>query len=66
MEYVIKHDEMEIQGTKYFREQYTETGFTTYLWRYGYYLKTGGKEYAYLISDMLRSRPNLKRLYGQR
>lgn len=56
-----KHKEEIINGTTYWIEEYHEKEWQSdvWMWRYGYYSTAG---FAYLISDMLRRKPNLKRL----
>jgi hypothetical protein len=49
-----------INGTTYFVEQYADKPYFVKLWAYGYI----HKGLAYHISTGLRSRPNLKRLFG--
>lgn len=49
----------EINGTTYFVEQYANKPHFVWFWRYGYFDKSGTGR---VISDMLRNRPNIKRL----
>lgn len=55
------HREYEINGETWFVEQYADKPHFVWFWRYGYILR--GK--AYIQSDMLFSRPNLKRLFAK-
>ena len=58
------YKEYEINGTKYFVAQYAEKPYFTKLWEYGYVYPPPC--YNVTISRGLRSRPNLKRLFGAR
>lgn len=51
-------------GERYFVEQYADKPHFVWFWRYGKYGNYGHGANATIISDMLRSRPNLKRLFG--
>lgn len=55
------HKEEIINGKTYWIEEYHKKDWHSdvWMWRYGYYSAAG---FAYLISDMLFSKPNLKRL----
>jgi hypothetical protein len=63
MTIVKNHKEYKIGGKIYFVEQYWEKELQSdvYMWRYGeiYYTE---RRMGRVISDMMRSRPNLKRL----
>ena len=48
-----------INGTTYFVEQYADKPHFVWFWRYGYIDRSGMER---VISDMLHTRPNLKRL----
>lgn len=54
------YKEYEIDGEKYYVSQYAEKPYFVKLWEYGY-IRNG---ICYRISYGLRSRPNLKRLFG--
>ena len=54
------YKEYEINGTKYFVAQYAEKPYFVKLWEYGYVYP----KFNVAISRGLRSRPNLKRLFG--
>ena len=64
MTIVRKHKEYEINGEKYFVEQYAEKPHFIFLWRYGKYGNYGHGATARIIKDGLLSRPNLKRLFA--
>lgn len=64
MTIVKNHKDYVFNGEKYFVEQYADKPHFVWFWRYGKY---GNYEYGAtckIISDMLRSRPNMKRLFG--
>lgn len=52
--------EYEIGGTRYYVSKYMEKYGRVWLWEYGYVYPN----YCVRISNGLRSRPNLKRLFG--
>ena len=54
------YKEYEINGTKYFVAQYADKPYFTKLWEYGYVYPNGNV----VISRGLRSRPNIKKLFG--
>lgn len=56
-----KYKEEIVNGTRYWIEEYHEKEWKSgvWMWRYGYFDTEG---FGRTISDMLRSRPNLKRL----
>lgn len=54
------YKEYEINGTKYYVSQYADKPYFVKLWEYGYVYTN----YLVHISRGLRSRPNLKRLFG--
>lgn len=63
------YKEYEINGTTYYISQYVEKPHFVKLWEYGYKgdYQMGGVTYHNIcitISRGLRSRPNLKRLFG--
>ena len=60
MTIVKNHREYEIDGKRYFVERYADKPHFVWLWRYGRVFIERG--YCSIISDCLRSRPNLKRL----
>ena len=62
MTIVKNRKDYEINGQKYFVEQYAEKPRFIWFWRYGYYRTYNGVEMAVIEKDLLRTRPNLKRL----
>lgn len=60
------HKEYENKETHktFFVEMYANKPHFVWFWRYGKYGNYGHGANATIISDMLRSRPNLKRLFG--
>jgi len=62
---VKNYREYVINGVKYFVAQYMEKYSNVWLWRYGYVVSTGTVQYGIRLSDGLRSRPNLKKLFGK-
>lgn len=62
MTLVRKERDYEINGHRYFVEQYAEKPHFIWLWRYGKYGNYGLGSNARVISSGLRTRPNLKRL----
>ena len=58
------HKEYEFYGVKYFVEKYAEKPHFTWLWRYGYIVKFGTADIAYILKKDLLSRPNMKKLFG--
>ena len=64
MTIVKNHKEYEINGVRYFVEKYADDYHNDYLWRYGYIVKFGTADVGYVLKDGLRSRPNIKRLFG--
>lgn len=61
---IVKHTKKyEFNGEKYFVEQYADKPDFVWFWRYGQILDGAN---ARIIKDRLRSRPNLKRLFGAR
>ena len=62
MTIVKNHKEYEIDGIKWWVEKYADKPHFVWFWRYGYTLLFNGEAYSYIVSDLLRSRPNLKRL----
>lgn len=64
MTIVKRHKEYEINGEMYFVEMYADKPLFIWFWRYGKYCNYGHEANATIISDTLRSRPNLKRLFG--
>jgi hypothetical protein len=63
MTIVKNHKEYEINGKVYFAEKYADKPNFVWYWRYGVFTDYG-KRYATILKDGLRSRPNLKRLFG--
>ena len=61
MTMVKNHKDYFIGDTHYFVERYAYKGMSVFLWRYGYY---HADRIAILLGKGLRSRPNLKRLFG--
>ena len=61
MTIVRKYREYEIDGERYFVEQYADKPHFVWLWRYGKCAARHGA-FATVISGGLWSRPNLKRL----
>ena len=61
---VKNHKEYQFYGEIYFVEKYIDKYQDEWFWRYGYVISTGHVRYGLKISDGLRSRPNLKRLFG--
>ena len=51
-----------LDGKTYFVEQYKEKEWKVPLWRYGYFESDDPTISSTILSDMLRTRPNLKRL----
>ena len=66
MTIVKNHKDYEINGEKYFVEKYADKPHFLWFWRYGKYGNYGHGANAKILSDMLRSRPNIKRLFGAR
>ena len=64
MTIVKNNKEYEINGVRYFVEKYSDDYHTADLWRYGYIAKWGTVDFFYKLKDGLRSRPNIKRLFG--
>jgi hypothetical protein len=68
IEYYYK--EYEIDGTTYYISQYADKPYFIKFWEYGYVrenVRIGGMVYpkmCFTISNGLRTRPNLKRLFG--
>ena len=59
---VLSHKEYQgLDGKTYFVEQYQEKGWKAPLWRYGC-CSDDPTVCSTILSDMLRTRPNLKRL----
>lgn len=58
---VKNHKDYFIGDKHYFVEQYAHSGMSVFLWRYGYYY---ADKVAILLGNSLKSRPNLKRLFG--
>lgn len=62
---IVKNSkDYEINGEKYFVEQYADKPHFLWFWRYGKYGNYGYGATAKVIKDGLRSRPNLKRLFA--
>ena len=62
MTITLKYKEYKgLNGKTYFVEQYIEKGWEAPLWRYGFF-SNNPTECATVLSYMLRTRPNLKRL----
>ena len=66
MTVVKNHKDYEINGERYFVEMYADKPDFVWFWRYGKYGNYGHGANARILSDMLRSRPNIKRLFGAR
>ena len=64
MTIVKSHKEYEINGDRYFVENYSESHCAADLWRYGYIAKWGAVDFYHKLKDGLQSRPNLKKLFG--
>lgn len=63
MTIVRKYKRYNINNRTYFVEQYADKPHFVWFWRYGIIHKSeNGSERAQVYSDMLRTRPNLKRL----
>lgn len=63
MTVVKNYKEYEINGEHYFVEMYADKPDFVWFWRYGKFIDYE-RRYARILSDMLRSRPNIKRLFG--
>lgn len=62
---IVKNSkDYEINGEKYFVEQYADKPHFLWFWRYGKYGNYGHGETAKVIKDGLRSRPNIRRLFA--
>lgn len=61
---VKNYREYEINGIRYFVKRYAQSPHFTWLWMYGYVVKFGTADIGYKLKDGLRSRPNIKRLFG--
>lgn len=62
---IVKNSkDYEINGEKYFVEQYADKPHFLWFWRYGKYGNYGHGATARVIKDGLLSRPNLKRLFA--
>ena len=62
---IVKNSkDYEINGEKYFVEQYADKPHFLWFWRYGKYGNYGHGANAKVIKDGLLSRPNLKRLFA--
>lgn len=57
--------EYQVGGWRYFVEQHFESVKNEWMWRYGYMVDAGPIHYGYILKDGLRSRPNIKRLFGE-
>jgi len=64
MTIVKNHKDYIIDGLRFFVQRYADKPHFVWFWRYGYIIERPEKKYCYIISDGLRSRPNLKRLFG--
>lgn len=57
--------EVKIGKEIYFVEQYKESAASVWLWRYGYLTKDmDGNQYGVVLRSVLRSRPNLNKIFG--
>ena len=63
MTVVKNHKDYEINGERYFVEMYADKPDFVWFWRYGKYGNYGGAN-ATILKDGLRSRPNLRKLFG--
>lgn len=63
MTIVKNHKEHRVNGKVYFREMYADKPHFVWFWRYGVFTDYE-RRFATIIKDGLRSRPNLKRLFG--
>ena len=58
------YKEYEINGETYFVERYADKPDFVWFWRYGCFVETRWGRMAMTLSDMLLTRPNLKKLFG--
>ena len=63
MTIVKNNKEYHFGGKVYFREMYADKPHFVWYWRYGVFTDYE-KRFAKILKDGLRSRPNLKRLFG--
>ena len=63
MTIVKRHKTYSINGEMYFVEMYADKPNFVWFWRYGCY-SDFERRFATVLKDGLRSRPNLKRLFG--
>jgi len=64
MTIVKNNNKYEFNGETYFVEQYADKPDFVWFWRYGKYGNYGHGANATILKDGLRSRPNLKKLFG--